>query len=102
LASLQDEDFNVNLLGFEDEELARLLAAQDAAEGLTDEDSVPELPDNPVTVLDDVWLCGKHRVLCRDATNRDAIEKILCDGLADLRPAVFGIVHGQNGTEADD
>src|SRR6266849_3988709 len=40
LAALQEEDFNVNLIGFEDEELARLLAAQDAAEGLTDEDAI--------------------------------------------------------------
>ena len=39
LAALQREDFNLDLIGFEDEELARLLAAQDAAEGLTDEDA---------------------------------------------------------------
>jgi len=44
LAALQQENFDVGLLGFDDEELARLLAAQDAAEGLTDEDAVPELP----------------------------------------------------------
>src|SRR6266852_524824 len=43
LAALQDEDFNLGLIGFEDEDLARLLAAQDAAEGLTDEDAVPEI-----------------------------------------------------------
>jgi ParB-like chromosome segregation protein Spo0J len=48
LAALQDEDFNVGLIGFEDQELARLLAAQDAAEGLTDEDAVPELPETLV------------------------------------------------------
>src|ERR1700675_3813638 len=47
LAASQGEDFNVRLIGFEDEELARLLAAQDAAAGLTDEDSVPELPETP-------------------------------------------------------
>src|SRR5712691_6739539 len=40
LAALQQEDFGVSLIGFDDEELARLLAAQDAAEGLTDEDAV--------------------------------------------------------------
>src|SRR6185369_14499378 len=37
LAALQNEDFNLDLIGFEDEELARLLSAQDAGEGLTDE-----------------------------------------------------------------
>src|SRR5712664_4666917 len=50
LAVLQGEDFNVGLIGFEDQELARLLAAQDAAEGLTDEDAVPELPETPVSL----------------------------------------------------
>src|SRR5713226_4204077 len=51
LAALQEEDFDVNLIGFEDEELARLLAAQDATEGLTDEDAVPEVPETPVSML---------------------------------------------------
>jgi ParB-like chromosome segregation protein Spo0J len=41
LAALQQEDFDLSLIGFEDEELARLLAAQEASEGLTDEDAVP-------------------------------------------------------------
>jgi ParB-like chromosome segregation protein Spo0J len=43
LQDIQASDFDLSLTGFEDEELARLLAAQDAAEGLTDEDSIPEL-----------------------------------------------------------
>src|SRR5947207_4352443 len=43
LAALQQENFDVSVIGFDDEELARLLAAQDLAEGLTDEDAVPEL-----------------------------------------------------------
>jgi len=84
LASLQASDFNVDLIGFDCEELGRLLAAQDTAEGLADEDAVPEPQDNPVTVLGDVWICGKHRVLCGDATSIAAIEKILGDGLADM------------------
>lgn len=50
LAALQAEDFNIDLIGFEDEELARLLAAQDATEGLTDEDAVPELPSMTSTL----------------------------------------------------
>jgi hypothetical protein len=48
LAALQEEDFALDLIGFEDVELARLLAAQDAAEDLTDEDAVPDLPETPV------------------------------------------------------
>jgi ParB-like chromosome segregation protein Spo0J len=55
-AALQEESFDVSLIGFEDEELARLLAAQDAVEGLTDEDSVPELPQTRVSVTGDRWV----------------------------------------------
>src|SRR5258708_30173035 len=58
LASLQQEAFDVSLIGFEDEELARLLAAQDAAEGLTDEDAVPELEEKPSFLLGGVRIHG--------------------------------------------
>src|SRR6202521_5243112 len=63
LAALQDDDFNIGLIGFDDEELARLLAAQEATEGLTDEDDVPELPRTPASVTGDLWILGNHRLL---------------------------------------
>src|SRR4029079_17587293 len=44
LAALKDEDFNLDLLGFDDQELARQLAEQEASAGLTDEDEVPDVP----------------------------------------------------------
>jgi len=84
LAALQKEDFNLDLIGFEDEELARLLAAQDAAEGLTDEDAVPELQVTPISVLGDLWILGDHRLLVGDATNSDAVAKLMSGGPADL------------------
>src|SRR5277367_5435794 len=49
LAALQEENFDVTLIGLEDDELARLLADQDAAAGLTDEDAVPDLPESPIS-----------------------------------------------------
>ena len=73
LATLQEEAFDVHLLGFDDQELARRLAEQTAA-GLTDEDEVPDLPTVPVTRPGDLWLLGprkghlRHRLLCGDAT----------------------------------
>src|SRR5258708_36939414 len=75
LAALQEEDFNVKLIGFEDDELARLLAENDAG-GLTDEDAVPDPPEDPVTRTDDLWLLGPHRVLCSDATSADAVLRV--------------------------
>src|SRR3984885_4891093 len=56
LLALKDLDFDLGLAGFEDEELARLLAAQDIVEGLTDEDSIPELSDTPVCEAGDLWI----------------------------------------------
>src|SRR5437588_9159827 len=56
LAALQGEDFDVNLVGFDDRELARLLADQDAVKGLTDEDAVPALPETAVSVTEDLWI----------------------------------------------
>jgi len=84
LAALQDEDFNIRIIGFEDEELARLLAAQDAAEGLTDEDAVPELPETPISAAGDLWILGDHRLLVGDATNRSDVAKLMAGDAADL------------------
>jgi DNA modification methylase len=78
LAALQDEGFNLDLLGFDDQELARQLAEQEATAGLTDENEVPEVPTAPVTRPGELWLLGRrkdhppHRVSCGDATaNKD-------------------------------
>src|ERR1035437_8553599 len=68
LAALNDEDFDGNLIGFDDEELARLLDAQDAAQGLTDENAVPEVPETPVSTAGDLWTLGEHKLLVGDAT----------------------------------
>src|SRR5580700_5832139 len=84
LAALQQDNFDISLIGFEDEELARLLAAQDAAEGLTDEDAVPELSETPISLLGDLWILGDHRLLVGDATDTDAVQKLMTDALADL------------------
>src|SRR5580704_6466528 len=69
LQEIQESDLDLSLTGFEDEELARLLAAQDAVLGLTDEDSVPELPETPVSKPGDLWILGYHKLLVGDATN---------------------------------
>ena len=84
LAALQDEDFNIRLIGFEDEELARLLAAQEAAEGLTDEDAVPEPPQIPVSVAGDLWILGDHKLVVGDATNGSDVAKLMTGDAADL------------------
>ena len=61
-----------------------MLAAQDAAEGLTDEDAVPELPETPVSVAGDVWILGNHKLLVGDATDPGAVARLMAGETADL------------------
>jgi len=83
LQALQAEDFDLDLVGFGEAELAELLA-NDEYGGHTDEDAVPEIVETPVSILGDLWFLGDHRVLCGDATQMDSIEKVMGGGLADM------------------
>ena len=69
-------DFDLNLVGFTPDEVAALTPEQ-VKPGLTDDDAVPDVPEQPITVLGDVWLLGKHRLMCGDSTSVDAIDKLL-------------------------
>ena len=62
----------------------RLLAAQDAVEGLTDEDAVPELPQTPVSATGDLWILGNHKLLVGDATDRAQVARLMAGDAADL------------------
>lgn len=68
-------DFDLSLLGFDDKVLAGLLAEE--TEGLTDPDEIPEPPAEPVAVLGDVWVLGKHRLACGDCTDPLIVDKSL-------------------------
>jgi ParB-like chromosome segregation protein Spo0J len=65
MKDLDTEGFDLSLIGFGDDILSGLMAEETA--GLTDEDAVPDVPENPVTVLGDVWLLGNHRLMCGDS-----------------------------------
>lgn len=75
--------FDLELTGFTLDEIDAL-TPEEIPPGLTDEDSVPELPEEPVTKLGDVWLCGNHRVMCGDSTSIDAVQGLMGGGLADM------------------
>jgi DNA modification methylase len=85
LESLQEDGFDLDIVGFTDEEIENLLRDPGApVEGQTDEDAVPEEQEKVITVPGDVWLLGEHRVLCGDATQMADVEKVLGGGLADM------------------
>ncbi len=80
--------------------MARQLAEQEAAAGLTDEDEVPDLPAAPVTRPGDLWLLGrrkKHMVLCGDATASEATARLL----AGQRPPVLMVTDPPYGVDLD-
>jgi DNA modification methylase len=76
IEDLNLENFNLELLGFDDDFLDGLLETAPSG-GNTDEDAVPEVPETPKTVLGDVWVLGNHRLMCGDSTSIDAIEKLM-------------------------
>ena len=77
LQILNENDFDLDVLGFEEDELAAILADDDPVDGLTDEDDVPEVPEVPVTVLGDIWLLGDHRLMCGDSTDHASVMILL-------------------------
>jgi DNA modification methylase len=83
IEDLNLENFDLSLLGFDDKFLDGLLTAE-PTEGLTDEDAVPEVPEQPKTVLGDVWVLGNHRLMCGDSTSIDALQTLTDGALVDM------------------
>ena len=85
LESLEEEGFDLDIVGFTEDEIAELLREpEEAREGLTDDDAVPEESETAVTMPGDVWILGEHRLLCGDATQMGDVEKVLAGALADM------------------
>ena len=83
LEELQDLEFDLALTGFSEDELAKLLEPKQI-DGLTDEDAVPDVPDEPITKQGDIYQLGKHRLMCGDSTSIDAVEKLVNSTKIDL------------------
>jgi DNA modification methylase len=79
LVDLRQEDFNLDVLGFSDEEIAGWLIQDPDApqEGLTEEDAVPEPIEEPVTRRGDLWVLGNHRLLCGDSASSADVKRLV-------------------------
>ena len=85
LGALQDDDFDLSLTGFDDDALAEILDGEETdSQGQTDDDQVPEVPENPISQPGDVWILGPHRLLCGDATQVESYERLLQGQPVDL------------------
>lgn len=76
LSQLRDADFDLDLIGFSGDELAKLLDSG-VQQGLTDSDDVPEPPDEATTKPGDLWTLGDHRLLCGDAGDAGHVDRLL-------------------------
>lgn len=80
---LKSVDFDIDLLGF-DMDFIDSLNPIDSTDGLTDEDAAPEVQDDPVSKLGDIWVLGNHRLMCGDSTSIDAVDLLLAGQKVDM------------------
>jgi DNA modification methylase len=83
LNDLLADGFALEMLGFDPKELSALLEPE-VIEGLTDEDAVPDVPEEPKTKLGDIYQLGNHRLMCGDSTSIDAVDKLMDGQKADM------------------
>src|SRR5262249_3855797 len=76
LAGLKEMNYDLGLLGFDKDELAKLLdpGVQD---GRCDPEEVPLPPDEAVTQPGDLWILGNHRLLCGDSSKPEDVDRLL-------------------------
>ena len=84
LTELRELGVNLDLTGFSPEEWDALINGDEAKDGLTDDDAVPEVPETPISKTGDVWVLGEHKLLCGDATKAPDYAALLGEELADM------------------
>ncbi len=85
MKELGDMDFNLDILGFSEDELKELEAfGEPEVEGKTDDDEMPEVPEEAVTKPGDIWILGEHRLLCGDTTVYDDVKKLMQNDIATM------------------
>lgn len=83
LGEIGELGFDLTLTGFSEDEI-KALTPLEIANGLTDEDAVPEVPEEPFTKPGDIYVMGNHRLMCGDSTSVDDINKLTKGVLVDM------------------
>lgn len=85
LEALQDDEFDLSITGFDLDDLADLQGDEDGdGSGSDQDDAVPEVSETVISQPGDVWLLGKHRLLCGDSTLADSYVQLLLGETVDL------------------
>jgi DNA modification methylase len=84
LDELIEAGFDISLTGFTEEEIGELDVELEEIEAAKGEDEIPEMPEDPITKLGDVWLLGKHRLMCGDSTSVDSFATLMGGVEADM------------------
>jgi DNA modification methylase len=84
LLELDAANYDLDLTGFDDEELANLMAPIEVLDPQCDEDEVPDVREDPKTKLGDIYQLGRHRLMCGDSTSIDAVEKLMMGKKAEM------------------
>ncbi len=100
LSELNDIGFDLDVIGFSDEELDELLGIDNDA-GETDEDDIPEVEDEPVSKQGELWQLGNHRLLCGDSTSSEDLQKLMDGDLADMAftDPPYNVDYGNNAKD---
>jgi len=83
LQELDTREFDLELTGFDMDEIEELIAQIHVPEEII-EDEAPEPPEEPITKPGDIWLLGRHRLLCGDATVAADVERLMNGKKADM------------------
>jgi len=76
LKDLNEAGFDIELTGFSLDEISAL-TPEEVTDGLTDPDDAPLVQENPITAPGDIWIMGKHRLMCGDSTSIDAVDSLM-------------------------
>ncbi len=84
LADLKEENFNLDLIGFEDQELEKIFSNLYDKDEEQETEEVPEATEKPISKSGDIWILGKHKLICGDSCKTETYQALLGEELADM------------------